>query len=401
MSDAASQDVSPSPNGTAGAILFTAFEPSGDAHAAPVVARLRELAPERPIYAWGGPRMAEAGAEVVEQTAGDGVIAVPSLGRVRRFLGEMKRIETFAARQRVVLHVPVDSPAANTPIARRTRAVGSRVVHLVAPQYWAWGPWRRKKLKAITDLVLCLLPFEEAWFRERGIPAKFVGHPVVNRGLDRADLERRAAELPRGRPRMLVLPGSRSKEIRANLSLLIATFSELQALHRGMSGLVVAANREIADEVRRRFPSLPTGMHVVSAESRDGSSGMLDAAILWSDVALTVSGTVSLDVARQAKPMVGVYRTNPLGALLGNLMLTIPDRLLPNILAGQRIVPEFVPHWRGTRPIVEAVEGYLKDSRTAAETQLALKRVLAGFSGHDFANESAEAILDLLERGGR
>ena len=390
---------------TSGAILFTAFEPSGDAHAAPVIRKLRELAPDRPIHAWGGPRMAEAGAEVVEQTAGDGVIALPSAGRIRRFLGEMKRIETFAARHRVVLHVPVDSPAANTPLAKRLRAGGSRVVNLVAPQHWAWGPWRRRRLQAVTDLVLCLLPFEEAWFRERGIPAKFVGHPVINRGLERPDLERRAAELPRGRPRLLILPGSRSKEIRSNLSLLMSTFAELQARHRGMSGLVVAASREIAQEIRRRHPSLPTGLHVVNVEARDGGTGdgtaMLDAAVLWSDVALTVSGTVSLDVARQAKPMVGVYRTGPLGVLVGNVMLTIPNRLLPNILAGERIVPEFVPYCGGSRPIVEAVENFLRDSRTAAEAQVALKRVLSTFSGHDFATESAEAILELLERRGR
>lgn len=397
LSDRAEPDAAAS----SGAILFTAFEPSGDAHAAPVIRKLRELAPNRPIHAWGGPRMAEAGAEVVEQTAGDGVIAVPSAGRIRRFLGEMKRIETFAARHRVVLHVPVDSPAANTPIARRLRGAGSRVVHLVAPQYWAWGPWRRRKLQAITDLVLCLLPFEEAWFRERGIPAKFVGHPVINRSLDRRDLERRASELPRGRPRVLILPGSRSKEIRSNLGLLMSTFAELQARHRGMSGLVVAASREIAAEIRRRHPSLPTGLHVVNVESKAGGTAVLDAAILWSDVALTVSGTVSLDVARQAKPMVGVYRTGPLGVLVGGLMLTIPDRLLPNILAGERIVPEFVPHCGGHGPLVEAVDGFLKDSRTAAETQAALERVLSTFSGHDFAQESAEAILELLERGGR
>ncbi|MGA1516736.1 MAG: hypothetical protein ACO396_03080, partial [Phycisphaerales bacterium] len=90
-------------------ILFTAFEPSGDAHAAPVIRALLEREPDRRIYAWGGPRMAEAGAEVVEQTAGDGVIALPSLSRIGAFLGELKRVETFAARHRVGLHVPVDS----------------------------------------------------------------------------------------------------------------------------------------------------------------------------------------------------------------------------------------------------------------------------------------------------
>ena len=383
------------------AILFTAFEPSGDAHAAPVIRALRERDPDRRIYAWGGPRMAEAGAEVVEQTAGDGVIALPSLSRIGAFLGELRRIETFAARNRIGLHVPVDSPAANTPISKRLRRGGARVVHLVAPQYWAWGPWRRKKLQRITDLVLCLLPFEERWFRERGIPAKFVGHPVINRELDRTDLEERARGLPRGRPRILMLPGSRSSEIRKNLSLLMRVFADLQGLHHGLAGLIVAASPEIAATIRAKFPSLPTGLHVVGGDAKSAGSAILDAAVHWCDVALTVSGTVSLDVARQAKPMVGVYRTSLLDVFGAKLMLTIPDRLLPNILAGERIVPEFVPYWGGPGPIVEAVENFLKDSRRAAETTQSLKRVLTQFRGHDFAIESAEAILELLERGGR
>ncbi len=382
-------------------ILFTAFEPSGDAHAAPVIRALRARDPSRPIFAWGGPRMAAAGAEVVEQTAGDGVIAVPSLKRIGSFFGELKRIETFAARNRVALHVPVDSPAANTPIAQRLRRGGARVVHLVAPQYWAWGPWRRKKLQRITDLVLCLLPFEEQWFRERGIPAKFVGHPVINREIDRGELDERAKGLPRGRPRILMLPGSRSSEIRKNLALLMRVFAELQALRHGTGGLIVAATPEIAAGIRAKYPSLPTGLHVVSGDARGGGNDILDAAVHWCDVALTVSGTVSLDVARQMKPMVGVYRTSPLGVVVAKIMLRIPDRLLPNVLAGERIVPEFVPYCGGPGRIVEAVETYLKDSRVAAEAQLSLKRVLTQFRGHDFATESSSAILDLLDRTGR
>lgn len=375
-----------------GSILFTAFEPSGDLHAAPVIAALREMAPDLPIHAWGGPSMAEAGAVVVEQTAGDGVIALPSLKRIGAFFGELRRIETFAARERVALHVPVDSPAANFPIAKRLRKRGARVVHLVAPQFWAWGGWRRRKLKRITSMVLCLLPFEEEWFRSRGILAKFVGHPVVNRSLDRAALAAAGSDLPRGSPRLLLLPGSRSSEIRRNLPLLLDAFAELQGRGRGTAGLVAAAAPEQIPEIRRRFPNLPTGLHLVS--------GRLEQAIAWCDLALTVSGTVSLDVARQCKPMVGVYRTGLLGVIGAKLLLQVPDRLLPNILAGRRIVPEFVPHYGGAGRIVEAASELLADSRRLAETSEELRRVLGQFKGHDYAQESAREILRVLGRGG-
>jgi lipid-A-disaccharide synthase len=378
--------------GQGASILFTAFEPSGDLHAAPVIAALRELAPDLRIHAWGGPHMAEAGATVVEQTAGDGVIAVPSLRRIGAFFGELRRIETFAARERVALHVPVDSPAANFPIAKRLRRRGARVVHLVAPQFWAWGSWRKRKLQRLTSIVLCLLPFEEQWFRSRGILAKFVGHPVINRRLDRAALAAATSDLPRGSPRLLLLPGSRSREIERNMPLLLDAFGELQGRHRGIAGLVAAATPEQIPEIRRRHRNLPTGLHLVS--------GRLEEAIAWCDLAITVSGTVSLDVARQCKPMVGVYRTSPLGCLVAKVMLRVPDRLLPNILAGRRIVPEFVPHCGGAAAIVEAAAEQLADSRRLAETAEELRRVLAQFKGHDYAQESAREILRVLGRGG-
>jgi lipid-A-disaccharide synthase len=381
----------PSAQPPVASILFTAFEPSGDLHAAPVIAAIRERDPSIPIYAWGGPRMAEAGAEVVEQTAGDGVMALPGLKRIGAFFGELRRIETFAARHRVALHVPVDSPAANFPIAKRLRKRGIRVVNLVAPQFWAWGSWRRRKLQRVTSMVLCLLPFEESWFRERGIPARFVGHPVVNRELDRPALLAAAHDLPKGSPRILLLPGSRQSELQRNLPLLFTAFSELQSLHRGLAGLVMAADAAHLPQIRQRFPNLPTGLHLVS--------GRLEESIAWCDLALTVSGTVSLDVARQCKPMVGVYRTSLVSWLGSKVILQIPDRLLPNILAGRRIVPEFVPYIGGAAPIVEAAGALLRDSRLMAETAQELRRVLAQFKGRDYASTSAEAILEVWGKG--
>jgi len=169
---------------TQGTVLVTAFEPSGDAHAAPVIAEIRRRAPQVQVVAWGGPKMEAAGATIIERSADDGAMGLSALSRVGAVRAHQAAIARWASAHRVNVHVPVDSPAANFPVALRMKARGVRVCHLVAPQLWAWAPWRLGKLRRCTDGVLCLLPFEEAWFRSRGVPARFIGHPVLNRPVD-------------------------------------------------------------------------------------------------------------------------------------------------------------------------------------------------------------------------
>ena len=366
-------------------MLFTAFEPSGDAHAAPVIAALKAMAPEIEIVAWGGPQMERAGATMIERTADDGSMGLSALSKIASVKKTQAAIRQWALARRVNVHVPVDSPAANFAIAKFMKARGVRVCHLVAPQLWAWGPWRLNKLRRCTDLVLCLLPFEQEWFRSRRVPAKFIGHPVINRILDQAQIDAQSNELPKGSPKVLLLPGSRSSEVKRNLPLLLKVFSDIQHNHRRAIAIMVTANDSLARLVRERMPTLPPGVLLMT--------GKLDAAISWSEIALCVSGTVSLDLLRQAKPMVGMYRTGLLSVLGGNIMLSMPNRLLPNILAGKRVVPEFVPCLGRAGPISAAVEELLADQSRLRETANALRTLLPAFQGKRPDIEAAEAII--------
>ena len=191
-------------------VLFTAFEPSGDDHAALVIRELRRRHANLPIFAWGGPKMRRAGAEIIAETGADAVMGVPGLAKIR----EHQRINRDIARWMdnnpgVSVHVPVDSPAANFPVCAMAKKRGIKVVHLVAPQVWAWGSWRVAKLRRLTDLVLCVLPFEEAYFADHDVPARFIGHPLFDEPLDLASLDDRAHDLPGGEPRLAILPISR------------------------------------------------------------------------------------------------------------------------------------------------------------------------------------------------
>ncbi len=381
----------PSGPSTQPAILFTAFEPSGDAHAAPVIAALKAKRPNLAIYAWGGQRMAAAGAKVLDESARDGVIGLTAMKRYRSVKRQIREIARWAQEHRITLHVPVDSPAANFPLCKSLRKLGTRTVHLVAPQLWAWAGWRINKLRRRTDLLLCILPFEEAWFNQRGVRAKFIGHPVMNRALNLEQLDRDAAILPQSAPRLALFPGSRMHEVTKNIGLMLAVYSELKNRHGELCGVVVCARQEIAKALRKRFDLMPTGLHLVTVNP--------DIAVRWCDCALTVSGTMSLDLTRQVKPMIGLYRVGYLTKIISWLVIRTPHRLLPNILAGKRIVPEFVPYTGGKGRIVAAATPLLEDTRELAKQAALLDQVRAQFAGHDPGAEAAALILDVLDVG--
>lgn len=373
------------------AILFTAFEPSGDDLAANVIRALRRRAPEAPIRAWGGPRMRDAGADVIEQTGADAVVGMPGPAKIMEHVRLNKRIAAWMDQNSVALHVPVDSPAANFPICKIAKQRGVKVAHLAAPQTWAWASWRVRKLRRLTDHVLCLLPFEEPWFRSRGVPATFVGHPIFDEPLDRDRMSARAESFPQGSPRLAIMPGSRPKELERIVPLLLEVYRRLARTRPQQVG-VVAVQDEPAERRVREIAARRGGLPDSIAFTHQG----VDAAAAWADLALTKSGTVTLHIARQRAPMVVVYRTPALPYLLvGRWLISTPDRAMPNLIAGERIVPEFIPHVGGPAPITRAAEALLQDDAARTRQREALDDVAHKFEGRPAADVAAEMLAKL------
>jgi lipid-A-disaccharide synthase len=369
-------------------ILFTAFEPSGDVHAAPVIRELRASAPGLRVCAAGGPRMEAAGAEMLHRTVQIGAMGLEAVRHSLTVRRVIKDLKGWAREQRLVAHVPVDSPAANFPLAGPLRKAGVKIIHLVAPQIWAWGWWRIGKLRRRTDLVLCLLPFEEPWFRERGVPARFIGHPSINRKLDVEAMRERMHGLPVGAPRVAIFPGSREHEVFFNDTATTEIYTELQGRHAGMRGVIVATNPHLAKLIRKKLDVFPTGLHMITGDA--------EAVIGWCDLALAVSGTISLDITLQRRPMIGLYRTSWISWLGAKLVLHTPYRLLPNIVAEREIVPEFIPYIGGPMPIVHVATRFLSDSKHAAVQAEELHRVCLRFANHDPPKEAARLILETI-----
>ena len=379
------------------AILFTAFEPSGDDHAAAVIAELRRRRPKLAIYAWGGPKMQAAGAALVARTGADAVVGMPGLAKIR----EHRQINRSIARwlgehPEVVAHVPVDSPAANFPICKIAKRLGRKVVHLVAPQLWAWGPWRLRKLRRCTDLVLCILPFEQGWFADRGVPARFIGHPLFDAALDMAALDERAGEMPcasGGAPNIAILPGSRPAEIRRNFPVMLNAFNALRERHPGAHAIVAAVTETAREDLYAR-----ANMHGGWPRDMDVVVGETDGVVRWCDLALVVSGTVTLQIAKQAKPMVIMYKTNELFyKMVARRLLTTTHFALPNLIAGREAIPELIPYFKDRGQLVDAAERLITEPAQQDAQREALREIAAKFDGMEAAREAADAIEEVAQ----
>lgn len=370
------------------ALLFTAFEPSGDDHASAVIAELRARHPDLPIYAWGGPKMERAGATLIALTGRDAVMGLPGLRKIQEHRRINADVAAWMDRNPVTLHIPVDSPAANFPICAIAKARGAKVVHLVAPQIWAWGRWRIHKLRRLTDLVLCLLPFEERFFRRRNVPARFVGHPLFDRPVDEAELARRAAAFADGSPRLALMPGSRPAEIHKNFPLLLEVFRRLKAEHPAMTGMIATTGPDVEARLREMAAALggwPEGLHTAISQT--------DAVIHWCEAALVVSGTVSLQVAKQCRPMVVFYKSSPLLYFgLAKWIVATKFYALPNLVAERRIIPELVPHFGGAEPIYRAASALIGSPEALRRQREDLAAMVERFAGLNAASAAADAI---------
>lgn len=382
-------------------ILFTAFEPSGDKVAASVIAHLRKRLSGLNIWALGGPQMREAGAQIIEDTSQNAVMLAGALSGAWAHRQRLRRIRRWLDRHPLSGLIPVDSPAANWSICRAVRrAQGeARIIHLVAPQLWAWGRSRTRKLRGLTDHVLCLFPFEPSWFIARGVPSTFVGHPIFDslRDGNRACVE--GDPLPDAKTKLALLPGSRRGEIQRNWPTMLQAFQCLKQKHPDLHAVVAAFDTLTANAVEqltrssRSSGGFPEGMSMQTA----CTAAVLD----WCDLALVVSGTASLEVAAYHKPMVVLFNVGSLAwHFVGRWMVNTRTFAMPNLIAQwqdkKHVVPELVPHFGNPMPVTRELDHLILHPDAARHQIEALQRVTDLYVDQRFGEQACEKVIQIL-----
>jgi len=286
-------------------LFFSVGEPSGDLHGANLIRELARREPSVSVLGFGGPRMAAAGCEVLQDMTELAVMGLfPVLAKLPRFFALRERAEEYLRRERPDAVVLIDYPGFNWHVARAAKGLDIPVFYYGLPQLWAWGERRVRKVRELVDHALCKLPFEEQWFRDRGCNATYVGHPYFDelraQRLDHPFLDRLAMQ--RGRL-VTILPGSRTQEVKSNLPQLLRAAERVQSEVSGVRFAVASYNEPQAALARRLV-----ARSKIAAEVHAGHTPEL---ILSAEACLATSGSVSLELLYHARPSVVLYHVPP------------------------------------------------------------------------------------------
>ena len=374
-------------------LFISAGEPSGDLHGANLIRALRARRSGIDFDGFGGDRMSDAGCHLLyplSQHATMGIL--PVLRSVPFFAGLLERTCRFLRAHRPDALVMIDYPGFHWHLARRAKEMGIPVIYFIPPQLWAWGSWRIAKMRRTVSRVLCTLPFEEKWYRQRHVAVEYVGHPywdeLYAQKLDplfMADQQARPGDV------VGLLPGSRRQEIEANVPILLRAAERVHARRPDVRFLVACLKPDQARRVRElaRSSHLPLEVH-------DGRTPEI---IELAHSCLAVSGSVSLELLFRVKPTVVLYKVNRSEMLLGWLFLKCRYISLPNLLIGKELFPEYVTEGCPADRIAEHVVGWLNDDAAYLRLCGELKALRDRVAVTGACERAAERVLEVA--GGR
>lgn len=319
---------------------IVAGEQSGDTLGAGLIAALRSLYPEAEFIGIGGPKMIAQGCRCLADMERLAVMGfVEPLGRLPELLRIKKTLETEFISNPPAAYIGIDAPDFNLRVARRLREHGIKTVHYVSPSVWAYREKRIHGIKRSVDLMLTLFPFETEVYEQHGVAARCVGHPLADQidFTDRKQDNRQALGIAANTPVLTLMPGSRSGEIKRLGPDLIGAALEARQHVPKLQVLIPAAGKEAHQQLQQ----LLRQAHVFSGDEirlMDDSHAAISAA----DLVVLASGTATLEAMLLRRPMVVVYRLAALTYWLASKMVKIPYVALPNLLAGKRLVPEYI-----------------------------------------------------------
>ena len=371
-------------------VFLSAAEPSADDHSANLINAFRNAGHDNSeLVGIGGPKMAQAGCEILQRTDDKATMAFGPLTQLGYYYKLLKRIKGYLKNNNVDVVVVCDSPAFNWHVAKFARKIGIKTIFYVAPQLWAWAGWRIRKMRRSCDKLCCLLPFEDDWFNSRGVETVFVGNPMLaaigiewGRQKDYTDFDPKDV-------RVAIMPGSRETELKTLWQPMQEIALRIKAKYSGAKFVTVAV-----DEKRRKALE---GNQIPGFECDYTVSSVCETAET-ADFAIVASGSATLEVAAMACPMVVMYQASKIGWYLAAKWLIKTKHLcLVNVLAGRELVPEFMPFFNSIDPIVETIERYLRSKSELAELSGELADMTRPLGQQNTGQEVAKVIVEMLD----
>ncbi len=373
---------------------LVAGEASGDQLGAALIRSLRARSPSARFFGVAGPKMQAEGCEAWAHSEALAVMGLfEVLSHLPRLLKLRRELRERLLTERPDVFIGIDAPEFNLGLARDLRTAGLRTVQYVSPQVWAWRQGRVRGIGAAVDLVLCLLPFEEQFYARAGIRAEFVGHPLADVIPEDSDprAARRELGLPQDRPTVAVLPGSRVGEVSRLGNDFAGAIGWLAARRPQLQFVAPMANEAVRAIFSRALERNAAGIEV---HVLDGQSHL---ALAAADVVLVASGTATLETLLTRRPMVVAYRLGGLTAWLlrtFNLMKA-PFFSQPNLLAGERIVPELFQEQVSAETLGAELLRELDDTALRERQERVFSDIHRQLE-RNASDRAAEAILGLL-----
>src|SRR3954470_24931733 len=336
-------------------ILISAGEASGELYAVGLMRAFKRRMPEVEFFGVGGEAMKAAGCDVVVESRHLSVVGITEIvSHLPKLYGEFRKLIREAERRKPDAAIVIDSPAFNFKVARELHARGVPVIYYVVPQLWAWRERRIERFHKWIKKALVIFPFEEQWYKERGVDAEFVGHPLAEAAPPSITRAQYAAKykLDPHKQWIPLLPGSRRKEIGMNLPPLVG------AVNSSALGAGATASQFILPVA----PALSTGW--LSSQLRGSGIDLVEdawAALHFSRAAVVASGTATVQAALAGTPFVIVYRVSPLTWKLGRGLLKVPYVGMPNLILGRKAVPELLQHDFTPENVSKALRPLLED----------------------------------------
>ena len=393
-------------------IFISSLEHSAEMHCANLIAALNEkqtegsvwpgqdhlpseeLMPKLRFSGFGGKRLAAAGCVLLDDTVSRAAMIYNVFKQLGYYKKLIKQANAFFEQNKVDLVVVCDSPAFNFHIARAAKKHGIPVLFYVAPQLWAWAPWRIHKLRKCCDKLACILPFEKEWFSKRGVDAEFVSNPLF----DEAEIDLHANFKPYSNynpqaPKIALLPGSRDAEIDSLWPAMLEIAAGLKKQHPG-AVLTACAPDELK---RAKLEQIYNAQH--PDFSIDYAVDCVIEQCRRSDLAIVASGSATLQVAAAGCPMVVMYQSSKLmWHCVGRWLVRLRHLSLVNILAGKELVPEFMPYFNSVNPIIDRAHGLLSTPSRMSQTSQSLLALVGPLTQRRASDAVADMVLEMLAK---